>query len=391
MRKIIALLIAALLVLSLAACEKNDFLNSNYSLATSYTTESEADLTSSENESNFLPSAKSIIESSAVQVSSKASSLQSTDAPYVSEAPDINITSENDATQANNIRVSDYINSHLQNGENITQTEIDRLISSLVSEDGVTFHNISLLTDTVTMKNLYFEPMSGKFKAVDTKVCSALKNNNKADIDTGFSPSQWELVNEYMNEFVAKYNLPASIYYSGNSNIMLEMKDAVEMKISLEGDIPQKIQAVINECGIKSGMLQAEAIIRFNDYICAAVEYDNVTYTHSLSDFFNKGIATCNSYAQVFELLCRTVGINAEFIADNNVMVGNSYERHAWNRVIFSDGTVAYFDTCWNDGEIVINGVTYQKTDRYMFVKSFTDRPMSSTEICQSVWYMKFK
>lgn len=328
-----------------------------------------------------------------VTSSSKPSTVAKPSTPAKPYVPQSTNNGGGDATQANNNKVNEFIQSQLPSKGDITQADIDRVINELVKMDGVTFHNVNSINDKVTMINLYYEPMEGKFKDLDTRVMNSLKSGRAETIRTGYAgdDSGTAVMQEYANALYWKNTVQIDSFSiestSTKSEIIFDTAPLIEQKRALENKSYYKaIQQAIKECGIYNGMLQRDAIVKFNNYICNKVQYDYEGYTAKLEDFFGKGKAICNSYAQVFEILCRTVGIDAQFMGGNVNVVGSS-EPHAWNRVNFLGNKTAYFDTCWNDGTITINGKVYQKTDRYMFVKSFSDRSVANLNICQAVGY----
>ncbi len=398
MKKIIAVLLVAVFIFSLCGCKKSkEIFSSYYSEITEeivsgkeVSVSSAKSETASKNPVVIGQKTEEIITETITTItviSSEASEVSSNASSEVQ--PTVPTSSENDATQKQNDRVNDYINSQLPDGEEVTQEKIDQIINNLIVKDGMTFYYPENFEDTVSMTNLYYEPMKGKFSEIDAQVMASLKEEKARTIETNWYEGEGgeDLLNEYVGCLYWKNAVSLESYLVRGSQILIDTTPLIQQKKELENKSYYKnIQNAIKECGIEKGMLQRDAIVKFNEYICQRVRYDNETYKWSLTAFFDEGKAICNSYAQVFELLCRTVGINCEFMG-GSVNVDGHTEKHAWNKVTFAGGIVAYFDVCWNDGEIIIGSQIYQKTDRYLFVRSFNDRSVTDTYINQVVGY----
>ncbi len=398
MKKITALVSAFLLIFSLCGCKnKLEIFSSYYSEFIEENLQNNEEATSSVK--SGTASKKPIVIGQKTEeiiteiittttvISSKGGETSSCASSEIQ--PVIPTGSEDDVTQKQNDRVNDYIQSQLPDGEEITQEKIDQIINNLIVKDGMTFYYPENFEDTVSMTNLYYEPMKGKFSEIDAQVMASLKEGKAKTIETPWYEGEGgaDLVQEYIGILYWKNTLLLENYLVRGSQILIDTQSLIEQKKELENKSYYKnIQNAIKECGIEKGMLQRDAIVRFNEYICQRVKYDNETYKWSLTAFFDEGKAICNSYAQVFELLCRTVGIDCEFMG-GSVNVEGKAEKHAWNKVTFSGGIVAYFDVCWNDGEIIIGSQVYQKTDRYLFIRSFNDRSVTDTYINQVVGY----
>ncbi len=277
----------------------------------------------------------------------------------------------------------------------ITKLDIDSVIADFNRQEGLEFKELSNAknTDTVSMDNLYLthnEPMSGKWNEIDTKVMSALNKNDTEYVELG--TIGFDKVSQYAKAFYFRRYYEISVLNDDpnnpeTANYFISVPETLKNQKALtKKEYYQNIQGVIRTLKIEKGMLQKDAIAKFNEYICNKVEYDDENKTASLDGFF-KGKAICNSYAQVFEILCRTVGINCEFIGGTAKTPQGTQEEHAWNKITFSDGTVYYFDTCWNDAYITINTNNYQRIERYMYVTAFGDRRPSETSV---VGYTEF-
>lgn len=105
---------------------------------------------------------------------------------------------------------------------------------------------------------------------------------------------------------------------------------------------------ILNELGIDSSITQKDAIVKINDWICKHKSYDysildnpelvdGSIYTSFMSE---KGV--CANYAVEFQVLCLMSGIECHYYASSKM-------NHAWNKVVFSDGSHLWVDVTWND------------------------------------------
>jgi hypothetical protein len=147
-----------------------------------------------------------------------------------------------------------------------------------------------------------------------------------------------------------KYHYAAVLYeyglrYYQNYPTELIIRGDIEAWASCQA-IEQEVARILSELEIDNTVTQYEAIKRINDYMCENMyyEYDatlrDTTIMHSLTG--QSGI--CYNYAVRFQLLCLGAGIECEYYPSSTMS-------HAWNKVIFSDGTYYWVDTCWNDAQ----------------------------------------
>jgi hypothetical protein len=147
-----------------------------------------------------------------------------------------------------------------------------------------------------------------------------------------------------------KYHYAAVLYeyglrYYQYSPIELTVRGDREAWASCQA-IEQEVARILSELEIDNTVTQYEAIKRINDYMCENMyyEYDatlrDTTIMHSLTG--QSGI--CYNYAVRFQLLCLGAGIECEYYPSSTMS-------HAWNKVIFSDGSHYWVDTCWNDAQ----------------------------------------
>jgi len=95
------------------------------------------------------------------------------------------------------------------------------------------------------------------------------------------------------------------------------------------------------KAGVKNGMAQKTAVKKINTWICKNMTY-KITNGDALSGFKNKK-GQCMTYAQMFEVMCETAGIQTDYVRGTGG--GGS---HAWNRVKI-DGKWYWVDSTWND------------------------------------------
>ena len=107
---------------------------------------------------------------------------------------------------------------------------------------------------------------------------------------------------------------------------------------------------ILKELQIDNTISQKEAIIRINNYICETKYYDysmvGINRTtprfNNLYDSFISQNGVCSDYAFAFQILCLSAGIECHWYESKPM-------NHAWNKVIFSDGSYLWVDTTWND------------------------------------------
>ena len=96
----------------------------------------------------------------------------------------------------------------------------------------------------------------------------------------------------------------------------------------------------LQKWGIRDGMLVANTL----EYIYCMIWEDVAIYDHSLRfhsafDGFATNSCVCDGYSEMFLLYAKALGIKAEELTGRIIGVG-----HAWNRVIFSDGSKWHVD-----------------------------------------------
>ncbi len=270
---------------------------------------------------------------------------------------------------------------------------VQDMINHAISHDGTTFSDKKTAKDTdkVSMNNIYVnmgeDVVIEEYRELDTLVMNAINNTNSPKylrINDKFIP----VLNDYRKKFqtlrgyhvhFSEFSTPEVFFYElevyNTQNARTEYNNNMQNNTNTYAN---EIKKAINECGIYKGMLQKDAIIKINEWICKKVEYQDHTNGNKLSSFFGNGKVTCGAYAQVFELMCRNVGIDARYVD------GYDSGNHAWNVIYFSDGSKYYFDLTMNDSYITFEGKNYQKIDRALFVTSFTNRQI---DIIKTVGY----
>ena len=96
----------------------------------------------------------------------------------------------------------------------------------------------------------------------------------------------------------------------------------------------------LQKWGFRDGMVTANVLEYLYYMIWNEIAiYDQSLRYHSAYDGFAAGICVCDGYSEIFLLYAEALGINAKEVTGKLMDVG-----HAWNKVIFSDGTGWYVD-----------------------------------------------
>ena len=103
-----------------------------------------------------------------------------------------------------------------------------------------------------------------------------------------------------------------------------------------------------------------KAVELLNDYLCDYFWYDHENLNRDYNVAIETGAAVCHVYSVLFQACCAKCGIQCAYIGDSSMS-------HAYNKIIFSDGTVRYIDVTWNDGK---NRHKYFMLDYEQFAES---------------------
>ena len=120
-------------------------------------------------------------------------------------------------------------------------------------------------------------------------------------------------------------------YRQQKKKITAAQKDALADEI---------IGYTLQKWGFRDGMVTANVL----EYLYYMIWNDVAIYDHSLRfhdafDGFAAGICVCDGYSEMFLMYAEALGINAVEVTGRLQGTG-----HAWNKVIFSDGTGWYVD-----------------------------------------------
>lgn len=96
---------------------------------------------------------------------------------------------------------------------------------------------------------------------------------------------------------------------------------------------------LIHSWGVEEGMSVYEASCLISACVWEWAYYDYSLRLHDAIDGFALGSCVCDGYAKMFLRFAEYCGIETQIVTGRNF--GQS---HAWNKVIFSDGTVRYID-----------------------------------------------
>lgn len=96
--------------------------------------------------------------------------------------------------------------------------------------------------------------------------------------------------------------------------------------------------------GYTTDIEKADAI---HDYLCENIEYDDSFASGSYTAYgaLTTGRAVCQGYSAAFNTLCKTAGVKALAVANNN---------HMWN-VVLSDGQMYHYDATFDDAGVGIS------------------------------------
>lgn len=139
---------------------------------------------------------------------------------------------------------------------------------------------------------------------------------------------------------------PTEVLFWGDDEAWAEM-NAVQAEVT----------RILKELKIDNTVTQYEAIQRINNYICESMYYQqnpdcrDGSVIHSMTGEWG----VCHNYALKFQMLCLGAGIECEYYSSNTM-------NHAWNKVIFSDGTSYWVDVCWNDAQYKFSNGTVVET-----------------------------
>ncbi|MBQ2184920.1 MAG: hypothetical protein II399_09815 [Lachnospiraceae bacterium] len=114
-----------------------------------------------------------------------------------------------------------------------------------------------------------------------------------------------------------------------------EYEGRLQYMISWAGD-------VVKELGINKNMTQYEAIDILNNWLG---DYMMYSYSDPIHDPYQGLIekrGVCMVYSILFQLLCQKCGIKCYYEVNEDL-------NHAFNYIVFSDGSKKYIDTTWND------------------------------------------
>lgn len=143
-----------------------------------------------------------------------------------------------------------------------------------------------------------------------------------------------------------------TLYSSGN-NYTIGFSFDNPTKVSHYKSTLDWASKAVSKLGITKNTLKKDALEKINKYICEYVTYDYKKYEDYLAtgkydvdqdvwSAINSKSGICEHYAQMFMLICHKCGIEAYYEANYNMS-------HAYNYVVFGDGTRYYFDCTWND------------------------------------------
>lgn len=99
---------------------------------------------------------------------------------------------------------------------------------------------------------------------------------------------------------------------------------------------------VIQSLGIDSTTKKKDAALLIHDFLCEYLTYDYTFSRYSVEEAINDRTCVCQGYAETYALLLTRCGIECYLMASSQI-------NHAWNMIVFSDGSVRYVDVTWDD------------------------------------------
>ena len=143
----------------------------------------------------------------------------------------------------------------------------------------------------------------------------------------------------YLDDYLI--NTHAVLYAYGN--YYGEDRDAEQQKRYKE--LNDWATGVIKQLGITNRTTVRDAVGKINIFLCEYLEYDFSLKNHYPYEAFRDKITVCSGYAWMFQFLCQRCGIESYYIPEHDI-------NHAYNSVVFSDGTTLYVDVTWNDSSL---------------------------------------
>lgn len=124
----------------------------------------------------------------------------------------------------------------------------------------------------------------------------------------------------------------------GNEGYYIEFRVDDYKQIKLEKDyIDTQIDLELSKLNEGS---EVQKLKQISDWFCHNVKYNASVL--KVYDLFIKNEGNCNACSLTFKMFCERIGIKCDFLVGNS---SNGY--HAWNRVYFSDGRIAYYDIAY--------------------------------------------
>lgn len=143
----------------------------------------------------------------------------------------------------------------------------------------------------------------------------------------------------YIDDYLI--NTHAVLYAYGN--YYGEARDAEQQKRYKE--LNDWATGVIRQLGITNKTTVRDAVGKLNIFLCEYLEYDFSLKNHYPYEALRDKITVCSGYSWMFQFLCQRCGIESYYIPEQDI-------NHAYNSVVFSDGTTLYVDVTWNDSSL---------------------------------------
>ena len=207
---------------------------------------------------------------------------------------------------------------------------------------------------SVSMQNLYLnKSLPSEYQKLWNEIMNIYNSGERNVIAIENCSLTYEQINDMFNNYIEAI---AEIRYAKDIKFMTGITSNIENTISKpqvdfslldkaindSNYIQENINSIISSVGISSNWKEEDAVIAINNYITSITDYDYSYSRLTMKNLF-EGSVVCHGYANVFQAICSTIGIQC----DNVTGLANGGP-HAWNRV-YIDGTYKYVDCTWND------------------------------------------
>ena len=210
---------------------------------------------------------------------------------------------------------------------------------------------ITSLYDITGIKNAAEAPQFAEYKQLCQELYDCYINHKSYDIQFSVPKGvDYKNLLNQIREYMFDMTLPGYNWGTGAIEGETSIRCAVrvyESSIRLYDSFDDIRQWVINQGLV--GIPESQAVSKINAYLRDKTNYD---YSYQELAYEPLGIlqnkkAVCDGYAQFFDIACKTLGIDSQYVAGIADGGDGSWGKHAWNRVKVGSQWY-YIDTCWN-------------------------------------------